>query len=187
MESETKQSRIRQIVSHVIQWCAIGAVVAISAKMIVVDRPESLRQAVIREQQQINEAIIAEYLYPTAVIVSDGTVVRWNNAIADLTGYSQDEINRVGIAALIASRDKQKHYDGMKKTFADPTMIGKKLVIRSTGLLKKDGTITSPVDVVARLFNTEAGHVFASVRIDKVKDTLIYGKKNDDEHRELKD
>src|SRR5262245_53886447 len=80
----------------------------------------------IREEQEQNSAILDSDIYPCAIMDAHGKIIRWNSAIADLTGYSKKEMVATGMGNIICDSDLlHKHQDGVARSFLDRENYGK--------------------------------------------------------------
>lgn len=103
--------------------------------------------------------------YP--LVVEDGhrKILIWNRAIQELTGYTKEEIERLGIPAIIADSDTaQKHEAAVLKALADKNSIGKVTIIHGN-LKTKTGKVI-PVRVSVYVFQSLHDGRFALARIN---------------------
>jgi len=159
------------VFSHIVQWCAIAAVVCLSFVMHLRTQQRDDDQEM---QQQINIAILNDESHARAVTDINGTIIRWNVAMEQLTGYSLEEINRLGIGIMMPPPfTEASHHAQMMRAFSDPKMHGKTILVHCSVVTKGGERI--PVRVSVAIYDPPTGKPFGVTRIDRESQIVEIG------------
>jgi len=127
----------------------------------------------LRQRQNVVYAIL-ESDYPLAIMEPGGKIPVWNYAMERLTGYTREEISRLGLEAVMCTPEAaERHKAGVERAFVDPEKCGK-LVLVNCEMRNKAGK-EFPVRVAVRIVKTPSDTMYAVARVDRESQIEEYG------------
>lgn len=162
-------------IRRLLGWAAMFGAIAITALTGYRAHRSTQQQAEqFRQRQNILAAVAGGETSAVAMLDNDGKVVLWNDAMAELTGFTQEEIEKGGLRLLMCSADEEaKHADGLAQAFRFPGQH-RKLTIVNCRIQTKEGK-TIPVRIAIRLLRSFDGENFASAHVDPQSQVVEFG------------